>query len=295
MFSVGILYSAADLLEFVDAVPVARDTFPLDFPTFKVADSRAVLDLVQRANWVSLALDGELHLTAAGREILKGTSTVDRLRCQLRDIITIEQPAWASLIPRGREEATRYLGGDIRQCFEEANLLDGYTDEIVGWWDGLATAARGKRADQTLEIGRRGEKLSLAHERHRTGREPTWQSVESNLSGYDILSQVSEDDETPLRIEVKASVGRHTAAEVHITRNEWDVASISGSYQFHLWLLAPEPKLAVVDAQQMAQHIPVDSGKGVWEITRVPFMAFFGGVSTAASGADRPQPLSRSR
>ncbi len=94
------------------------------------------------------------------------------------------------------------------QCFEEAGLLKGMTEDIVSWWDKLGSYARAHGNETLLLFGRKGERLSMEYEGQRVGVQPTWQSLESNFSGYDILSQKKgKDDNTPLMIEVKATSG----------------------------------------------------------------------------------------
>ena len=48
------------------------------------------------------------------------------------------------------------------------------------------------------DVGRKGERLTLQYEELRTNVKPDWRSIETNLSGYDVLSQRSKTDNTPL-------------------------------------------------------------------------------------------------
>ena len=102
----------------------------------------------------------------------------------------------------------RYFSAEVKQCFSEAYLLEGYEYDVIEWWDKLATATKGYSEDIRLELGRKGEKLSIEFEKARTGLMPTWQAIDSNFSGYDILSQINSENPTPLRIEVKATNSR---------------------------------------------------------------------------------------
>ncbi len=84
----------------------------------------------------------------------------------------IVKPTWASLIPRGRRETLAYLPVDVRQCFNEAYLSSGYDEQVVAFWDRAANLSRGRTDDILLQIGREGERLSIAYETERTGRVP---------------------------------------------------------------------------------------------------------------------------
>lgn len=138
----------------------------------------------------------------------------------------------------------------------------------------MAGLVRGIKTSVLSQTGRKGERLTLKYEHSRTGKEPIWQSIESNLSGYDVLSCFSESDETPLQIEVKASENSLDYADFHLTSNEWESATLARNYLFHLWELSPNPKLAIVTVEQMEKHIPVNSGEGYWETAQVPYRVF---------------------
>jgi hypothetical protein len=47
-------------------------------------------------------------------------------------------------------------------------------------------------------------------------------------------------------------------------------------HAFHLWDLSDlgAPRLAVATSEEVMQHVPVDAGKGAWELVAVPFAAF---------------------
>lgn len=272
-FSVGVLYSSHSFLEVVQSTPLTSDEFPQIFRTFEVADPAVTLRIVQSCEWVSLNHFGRLQLTDAGRHVLSEPSPAGRLRVQLRDMIIASQPPWGGLLSRGRLDTMQYLPRNVLQCFREAGLFADESEAIVEWWDELARAARGRQEDANMFIGRRGERLSIAHETERLGRRPKWQALESNGAGFDILSTVSLVDSGPLRIEVKATSSRPASAYFHVSKNEWDVARISGNYIFHLWAFQPAPELRIVPADEVASHIPVNSGAGEWESTRIPYSA----------------------
>lgn len=101
----------------------------------------------------------------------------------------------------------------------------------------MAGLVRGIKSSVLSQTGRTGERLSLAFEKDRTGKQPIWQSIESNLSGFDILSCLSDMDASPLQIEVKASENSWNYADFHLTANEWESATLARNYMFHLWVL----------------------------------------------------------
>ncbi len=269
-FSVGVLYSCQDMVGLVSSKGISPKEFTDSFKTFTVAAAGEVLEMSQRCSWVALTLDGTLAVTERGKSVLGAPSRESALRVQIKHAIEIFQPAWAQRMRNGREEVKEYFPSDIKQCFKEADLLDDWTDEMILWWDDLAQAARAKKNDELLQIGRKAERLSMEYESKRTGILPRWQSLESNFSGYDILSRVNGTDTTPLRIEVKGSSLSHKQAYVFITRNEWTVAKTIGNYKFHFWLIARNPPLLIEkDHADIATHIPTDQGGGEWQNVRI--------------------------
>lgn len=272
--SVGQLHSAKQLLDWVDRNQMAKSDISL-FPRVLVCPAGDILNLSTRCGWVEVDLDGVLKLSARGSYLQKNDDFRIRLREQMQDIISREQPSWSKLFPKGRNETANFVSSDVRQCLEEAGLLaTPVTDDIVAWWDEMSGLVRGIKTSVLSQIGREGERLSLKHEESRTGRVPVWQSIESNLSGFDVLSCQSDSDATPLQIEVKASESSLDYAQFHLTCNEWESATLARNYLFHLWLLGVSPRLASVTVEQMEAHIPVNSGAGTWESVQVPFSVF---------------------
>ena len=100
-------------------------------------------------------------------------------------------------------------------------------------------------------------------------------SIDSNLCGYDIKSQISNTDLTPLLIEVKASASPVDKAYFYITEREWNTALVSDEYRFYLWCLSSGKKrLAILDVQEVSHFIPDNHLSGRWELVRIPFSAF---------------------
>ncbi|ARV45237.1 protein NO VEIN domain-containing protein [Bacillus inaquosorum] len=269
-FSVGILYSVQEFLKFVKETPIKTTEFVLVFQKFKATSPSLVLEVAESCNWINIDLDSNVSVTSKGNEIVCGKNMRDALRVQLKHLIEMLKPSWSYLIHRGRKESLQYFPPDVQQCFKEAELVDSYEDDVVKWWDIFASVSRGKQQDTQLEIGRRGEELSLEYEINRTGKQPLWQSIESNLAGFDILSCTSSTDTTPLRIEVKATTST-SSFTFYLTRNEWSVAEKSYQYCFHLWMLSDKPELYIIDKSVVAYHIPCNQGGGAWENVKITF------------------------
>ena len=263
-FSVGILYSSQRFLKLVKDSEVNSVDFPNIFRQYVVADAKAVLETSLECKWVTLKEDNCLILTKRGAAVLVYHEAFQRLRVQLAHMIETYRPSWAPLIIFGRAEAMKYFSSEVKQCFTEAYLLEGYSPDVVEWWDKLAVATKGFHEDMRLELGRKGELLSIEYETTRTGSIPVWQSIESNFSGYDLLSQLDINDSSLLRIEVKATNSKHDIAFT-ITKGEWNVAQNSNGYIFHIWSLSPVKELFILQKEDMQNHIPVNQGKGYWD------------------------------
>jgi hypothetical protein len=262
--------------------PIYSSAFTEMFQGFEVATAESVLQASQLCEWALVAPDGGMHITKRGEEVLAIGSPEGRLRIQLRHMITCLRPIWLAHLASGRFEAAKALPDDARQCFEEAGLLKGYDSDTLDWWDTAAGVARHFR-DAAKNSGRLGERYSRAYELDRVGQAPYWQGFESNFAGYDLLSQVGRGDSRKLLIEVKASQARVRDGSFFVSRNEWDTATRSDKYFFHLWALKPAPKLFVVPKDDLSPHMPADNGLGNWKQAWVPMSPFSGlEVSVAA-------------
>jgi len=229
-------------------------------------------------------------LTERGRFVADGYLEAKNCSVAFRQLLAayIEnaRPGWGNRMPAGRSETFSALTKDEYYCFQQAGLTQRpASEDVVFWWDHAAAAFRNDSEARLLETGREGERLTLRYERERTGRDARWESVESNFSGYDILSSESASDATPRLIEVKTTTRAASASTFFISRNEWDTAVRSANrYWFYLWQLNPEIKLAKVPAADMAQHLSQNQGRGAWCSVEIPFSAFStlfgeGGVS----------------
>lgn len=270
MFSVSLLYSVHDFLNLIPEAGMTPSSFKTHFQTFKYSTADKILDVSFKCGWSKLSKDGVIILSTRGKEI----SIVDyksALRYQLEDLILNFNPVWGSLLLKGRTEAKNFLPPDVAQCFKDSGLFDQLNDEIILFWDKLALAYRNYSQKKMTEIGRAGEKLSFDYEWERTGVKPIWQAVESNLSGFDILSVADKVSSRKLQIEVKATTSEIGYAKLHLTRNEWATAENSTNFIFHLWHLGQDNKLYKIGVEKMAIHIPGNNGEGSWENVEIPF------------------------
>lgn len=270
MFSVGLLYSSHDFLKLIPDIGMSPEQFKSYFGTFKYSTADNILELSFKCGWSKLTQDGLIEVSERGK-IISHNDYKSALLLQLEDLILNFNPVWASVLLKGRTEAKNFLPPDALQCFKESGLFDQLTDEIVKFWDKLTIAYRNYSQKRMTEIGRAGEKLSIDYERDRTGAEPIWQAVESNLSGFDLLSINDVNNRAKLQIEVKSTTSHLNFAKIHITKNEWLTAINSLNYIFHLWHLTDTPKLFIVPVNKIMPHISMDNGDGEWESVEIPF------------------------
>ena len=239
------------------------------------------LTFAAQCKWVELA-ESKFCITTVGHTIINqfdGRSiSVSLWQEILTSYIVSCQPAWARRIPFGRKEAYIMMNEEEQRCFDEAGLMNSIDVSVVQWWDHLAKTERLKRDEFKSKLGRKGEFLTLSYEESRTGVKPDWRSLETNLVGYDILSQKAEDCTERILVEVKASSEALRNAACIITRNEWDTATRTNNldrYFFYLWNISGcNVCLAIIDVHEMSPHIPKDNDSGRWETVQVPFSAF---------------------
>lgn len=274
MFSVGVLYSGQTLLQVVSQGGVDTANFAASFARLGVADGKLVLETAQTCRWLRISEGGLIELTERG-QALRAIETADVcLREQLFDVLMATPPSWARKLAHGRLEALSAMPDDTQQCFNDCGLMNQADDATVEWWDRAANGLRAERSKALNVIGRIAERLSLKYERDRTGREPLWQGFETTKAGFDVLSVVDAVAGRRLKIEVKGSSMKKNDASFFVTRNEWNTASTSTNYEFHLWLVREQPKLFVVPATNVEPHIPIDCGSGKWTGAELYFREF---------------------
>jgi hypothetical protein len=275
-FSPGVAQGSFDLLDLVSRNPGLL-SFPQivsSFAYFGAIRSEEILRAAQQLRWLRSDENGVAVLTPSGSRLISLQGYEPMLRQALLDHIDVESPPWVQCATYGRSRVMAFAGNGVAQVLVEAGLASGFDDEVVAFWDELAARARGLR-DATLSgIGRKGERLTIKYEEIRTGRRPKWIAINNNADGYDVLSIVDEQDVRPLSIEVKTSlIGM--SGFLHLTRNEWEMSQERERHLFHLWdLRSVPPRLAEVPPRAMLDHVPTNTGHGLWEAVRVPFSAF---------------------
>lgn len=273
-FSPGLAQGCFDLLEMAERRALQFGQIAAEFAKLGGMPASKVVETVQRLDWLRAGDDGIAVLTPGGSRIVDFRGYEPRLRQALLDYIDAVRPSWIQNATFGRARVLAFAGSDIAQVFVEAGLAHGLTDEVVAFWDEMAALARGQKGARLTGIGRDGERLTIAYERVRTGREPKWIAVESNEDGYDILSVAGLDDARLLSIEVKAST-LGMCGGFHLTSNEWDRAVFNDIHVFHLWDVSrPDPCLAVLSRADVDPHVPTNRGGGMWESVEIPFEAF---------------------
>lgn len=272
--SPGIAYGCFELLDLIDAAPMPLE-HAKGLGKLGVIDAPRVTRCALALGWADVNDHGQIVATARGQAVRALPMTEQRLRRALLDIVEATDPPWVQNARFGRRRFLQYSPVEIYQICDEAGLSDGSDEETVAFWDILASRARGLHDVQLNEIGREGERLTLAFEARRTGKRPKWVALDSNEDGYDVLSQMADDDTRRLCIEVKASrQGLH--GSFYLTRHEWETALSMMNFRMHLWDVSQSPPqaLAVLTTGDLEVHLPADNGAGSWDVAIVPFSAF---------------------
>lgn len=264
-YSVGILYSVYRFLKLIKKVEIMDSDFIKTFNQFNVANASSVLEASINYNWVSINSENKLHVTTKGDELLQLNSDNKRLRTQLMQMIVQDNPIWAKNTHLGRNEIIPFLKPNILQCFREANLLDTYSTEVVQWWDNISYFTRNNNDIYLSKLGRQAEELSIKYETKRTGVLPKWISIDSNLTGYDLLSIVDVSNPSLLSIEVKG-IYSTLSSSFYLTDNEWEVAMNSDNYIFHLWdIKGSDCSLSILLPDDLTPLIPSNTEYSKWE------------------------------
>ncbi len=273
-FSPGLAQGCFDLLEMAGRRVLPFGNISVEFSKLGSMPASKVVETAQTLNWLRASDDGRAVVTPSGERIVAAGCYELRLRQALLDYIDVVRPSWIQNATFGRARVLFFAGSEICQVFIEAGLAHGTNKNVVSFWDEMAARARGQKASRLSDIGRDGERLTLNHERERTGIEPQWIAIDSNEDGYDILSIAGPSDPRLLLIEVKATtVGMRGI--FHLTANEWDRAVCNELHLFHLWdMSSTTPSLAVLTKEDVESHIPANRGKGEWETVQVPFDLF---------------------
>jgi hypothetical protein len=197
------------------------------------------------------------------------------LRHILRELILHFRPPWGLLLQHGRGVVRLNAAPDVCQCFDSAGFFRDPPDEdSISWWDALSAFFRSTTVLGRVEVGRRGEALSLDSERRRLATagfptiEPKWAAIYDETLGYDLVSyDVSSGEPKPFYIEVKAS--ERSPFAFFLTENEWKVAqAFKDTYRFHFWHL-PTSTLRIVGVAEMEAHVPMNQGAGTWKKAQI--------------------------
>lgn len=234
-----------------------------------------LIELAVLCGWIDVE-GTALLITERCNDFIFATDIERQYREILSDYIIKASPTWSKRIPYGRKEAFIFMNKDEQACFYEAGLMnDDPEAEEIEWWDRMANHIRSQENLRKNETGRKGELYTILYERNRVGIKPQWVSLDSNLSGYDIISKVSSDDNSKLLIEVKSSEMNMDIAEFYISVNEWHTACNSKNYCFYLWCLHSNQKwLAIIKANDLLPFIPTNNETGEWQTVRIPFKSF---------------------
>lgn len=275
-FSPGLVQSCFELLGILTRNPsISFHEIQMYLAQIGSNPSIKTVDTAEALKWLKFNSEGFAEITPAGYELISLTTYESQLRQALFDYVDIVRPPWLQNAMYGRISVLRFAGNEIAQIFFEAGLVYKNDNNIVRFWDMLAAKARGQKHDYQMEIGRKGERLTIEYEKERTGKEPKWIAIDNNLDGYDVLSILYANKNQPLTIEVKTTT-QGIDGFFYLTRNEWEMSVNSNSHCFHLWNLQveSEPYLAVLTLEDLQNHIPVNCGNGVWESVKIPFSSF---------------------
>ena len=272
--SPGIIASSVNLFKIIDKFNINERQLLIEMPYISGTSTMELLKVAKICQWIKS--DDVLSTTPKTKQYTtKGYKYIYRLL--LYDYIKYIKPAWSSLLTKGRFESVPFFTKDIIACFFDAGLMGEPPDaEVIYWWDEVNNLIYINDMKKKTDIGRLGERLSYFYERQRTNINPIWKSIDSNLAGYDILSQTDKNNGEKLLIEVKCSNRAMINAEAILSRNEWNTACRSTNYIFHFWHItkSDEHYLAVISKETILSHIPIDFGKGLWEECSIPFSAF---------------------
>lgn len=273
-FSPGLAQGCFELLGIASRNSLTFPQILASFPQFGTLPTGRISELAQRIGWLLVNDEGVATVSVIGMRLIALGHYQAMLRQALLDYIDIERPPWIQNATYGRARVVRFAARDTAQVFVEAGLVDSTADEVVVFWDSLAALARGQHNQRLSEIGRQGERLSIAYEWSRTGQKPKWTAIDNNADGYDILSIVESTDRRPLSIEVKTST-LGFSGQIHLTYNEWERAIEAENHLFHIWIIRPEGSLlAKLEPDKVKGHIPVNTGIGKWESMQIQISCF---------------------
>lgn len=272
--SVDVIWSSYALLKRISEYTI-RNAEDIYIKNLSPVSIDTLMDLALTCRWIARN-NGLFVLCKQGQKLVNTKEFAERTRIILSDYVYYFTPAWARRIPYGRQEAFIFMTKDEQACFYEAGLMDEYPEKaVIGWWDQISSFLRRTEEERNTEVGRKGEQLTILYEQKRTGRQPQWISLDTNLSGYDLISQQTKEDSSSLLIEVKSSEKSISTADFFVSVNEWHTASNTENYKFYLWCFyGGKKQLAVITPRQLFHYIPTNNKSGEWQTVRIPFASF---------------------
>lgn len=277
LITISLLWDSQRLITFLKSNPgypsdllgkLRKDNIKINFSSMN-----DIYNLILQCNWAHV-LDGKHYLTDRGNEIVKylrnsGTS-IDAGREQLFDIVKVLRPKWAGPLKHGRLESMMILPTSIVDIFKQLKLYHPqnliYDSCAVEWWDKIAASYYSSISQNNIKTGRIGERLTILFEKERTLIVPKWESLDSDKSGYDILSQIASGDNRKLCIEVKTSQNNFTV--FYFSRGEWNFLQNRNdeNYKIHFWRLYEKTyKLTIINRCVVNQCFPEDSIASQWQ------------------------------
>lgn len=155
--------------------------------------------------------------------------------------------------------------------------------EIASWWDDFASHERTLDNQKKMVTGRNGEQLSLKYEKIQIDnlakkygletKNPSWEALDENDSGYDIGSFTIYDDAwCDKKVEVKST--ESDSGIFSFSRNQFfTMRTFKKTYEVHLWKLN-QMELAILTWDDLSHHMPVNNGKGSWTAVEIKFSEF---------------------
>lgn len=249
--------------------------YRIRFPSYSTLEIKDLIEKVE-ADGKSLDLNAALHFD----KFLDKSCPLDGIQFYQECIKSVQlkfQPSWSRLLRQGRARFTRSLNSNEKDVFAAAGLLDDpLSHRVVKWWDDVSSFGRMINDRAKLEQGRRAEILTLDYEKSRLlklgiDRQPQWLGLDDNYAGYDVMSYDLMPHGVANRlIEVKSTIA--SPLRFFVTRNEWNQAEASGNaYCFHVWDMSQDsPNLHIRSVEEVARHVPIDSGNGNWTLVEIP-------------------------
>tara|TARA_B100000767_G_C19777947_1_gene543834 strand:+ start:8694 stop:9572 length:879 start_codon:yes stop_codon:yes gene_type:complete len=163
----------------------------------------------------------------------------------------------------------------IHQCLEELGIFNkNLTDEASNFIYKVKELIYSQmNSSANIQIGKKGEKLSIEYEYKKSGIRPTYQALIDERSGFDLIAYGKNEEEK--YIEVKAS----KRGQAHITWNEWKTAinknENNETYEFHFWKLEEKYyELAILNSDDLNFLGSISEKGHHWETYLIEFKDF---------------------